>query len=194
MVFYGLMEKKHIITIAGKPGSGKSTTSKGLAKTLSFEHYSSGDFFRSIGKERGFDVLATNLLAEQEKEIDDLVDKKLQALGAERDNMVIDSRMAWHWMPYSFRVYLDLDLSIAAKRILAHTDEERRSAEFISDDEATYIKTLHDRLDSETKRYMSLYQANPYDTSNYDLVIDSGAHTALEVQTLILEQYTIWKN
>ncbi len=194
MVFYGLMEKKHIITIAGKPGSGKSTTSKGLAKTLSFEHYSSGDFFRSIGKERGFDVLATNLLAEQEKEIDDLVDQKLRALGAERDNMVIDSRMAWHWMPYSFRVYLDLDLSIAAKRILAHTDEERRSAEFISDDEATYIKTLHDRLDSETKRYMSLYQANPYDTSNYDLVIDSGAHTALEVRTLILEQYTIWKN
>ncbi|MFM2381501.1 MAG: hypothetical protein RLZZ76_268 [Candidatus Parcubacteria bacterium] len=193
MVFYGFMEKKHIITIAGKPGSGKSTTSKGLAKALSYQHYSSGDFFRSIGKERGFDVLAANLLAEQEKEIDELVDQKLRDLGEEGANMVIDSRMAWHWMPYSFRVYLDLDLTVAAKRILANSDEARRAAEFISDDEAIYAKTLQDRLDSEAKRYMMLYQANPYDTSNYDLVVDSGAYTALEVQQLILEKYNAWK-
>ena len=106
------MEKKHIITIAGKPGSGKSTTSKAVAHSLGFTHFSSGDFFRAIGKERGIDVFQANLVAEAEEDIDHLVDEKLRTLGENEDNMVIDSRMAWHWMPYSFRVYLDLDLSL----------------------------------------------------------------------------------
>ncbi len=184
--------KKHIITIAGKPGSGKSTTSKSLAKTLVYSHYSSGDFFRNIGKERGFDVLATNLLAEQEKEIDELVDQKLRDLGAESDNLVIDSRMAWQWMPYSFRVYLDLDLHIAAKRILEHDDTVRKSAEYIPEDVETYTKTLEDRLQSETKRYMNLYGVNPYDRVNYDLVVDTGVMSPEEVRTHILERYSAW--
>lgn len=186
--------KKHIITIAGKPGSGKSTTSKGLARGLGYLHFSSGDFFRAIGKERGFDVLATNLLAEQEKAIDEAVDQKLRELGEKEDQMVIDSRMAWHWMPYSFRVYLDLDLTVAAERILTHMDEARRAAEFIPDSPILYAKTLQDRLDSESKRYLSLYNVNPYDRSNYDLVIDTAQHDIEAVQKIILEQYTQWVN
>jgi cytidylate kinase len=184
--------QKHIITIAGKPGSGKSTTSKGLARSLGYLHFSSGDFFRAIGKERGFDVLATNLLAEQEKAIDEAVDQKLRELGDKEDQMVIDSRMAWHWMPYSFRVYLDLDLNVAAKRILSHMDEARRAAEFIPDSEALYAKTLQDRLDSETKRYMSLYNVNPYNPANYDLVVDTATHDIETVQKIVLEAYSNW--
>ena len=186
------MEKKHIITIAGKPGSGKSTTSKGLASSLGYLHFSSGDFFRAIGKERGFDVLATNLLAEQEKTIDESVDQKLRELGIKEEQMVIDSRMAWHWMPYSFRVYLDLDLAIAAERILSHLDNARRAAEFIPDSPALYAKTLQDRLDSESKRYMNLYNVNPYNPNNYDLVIDTAEHNIETVQKIILETYTKW--
>jgi len=186
------MEKKHIITIAGKPGSGKSTTSKGLARALGYLHFSSGDFFRAIGKERGFDVLATNLLAEQEKSIDEAVDQKLRELGAKEDQMVIDSRMAWHWMPYSFRVYLDLDLTVAAERIISHTDEARRAAEFIPSSPVLYAKTLQDRLDSESKRYLSLYDANPYNPDNYDLVVDTAANDIEAVQKIILDAYTTW--
>lgn len=186
------MEKKHIITIAGKPGSGKSTTSKALASALGYTHYSSGDFFRSIGKERGFDVLAANLLAEQEKTIDGLVDQKLQELGAEKDMMVIDSRMAWHWMPYSFRVYLDLDVHKAAERILANENDERKRAEFISDDVSVYAKTLQDRLDSETKRYLNLYSVNPYNVTNYDLVVDTARYSVEEAQELIQKAYIQW--
>jgi cytidylate kinase len=185
-------EKKHIITIAGKPGSGKSTTSKGLARSLGYLHFSSGDFFRAIGKERGFDVLATNLLAEQEKAIDEAVDQKLRDLGEKENQMVIDSRMAWHWMPYSLRVYLDLDLTVAAERILGHIDEARRAAEFIPDTPELYAKTLQDRLDSESKRYMSLYNVNPYNPANYDLVIDTAKHNIEEVQKIILETFSVW--
>lgn len=186
------MEKKHIITIAGKPGSGKSTTSKALAQELSYQHFSSGDFFRAIGKERGIDVLATNLIAEQEKEIDELVDQQLRDLGTSQNNLIIDSRMAWHWMPYSFRVYLNLDLIVAAQRIIKGTDEARLAAEHIPHDPEEYATKLQDRLDSEARRYMNLYQVNPYDINNYDLVVDTEEFSVAETQKLILESYTIW--
>ncbi|MGZ6005361.1 MAG: nucleoside monophosphate kinase, partial [Candidatus Saccharimonadales bacterium] len=52
--------KRQIITIAGRPGSGKSTTAKMVASKLSFEHFSSGDLFRAIAKEWGIDVLQAN--------------------------------------------------------------------------------------------------------------------------------------
>jgi len=186
------MEKKHIITIAGKPGSGKSTTSKGLAHTLSYQHFSSGDFFRAIGKERGIDVFQANIVAEAESEMDHLVDEKLRHLGETEDNMVIDSRMAWHWMPYSFRVYLDLDLLVAAERILRSLDDARMEVEDIPDNPTAYAARLQDRLDSETKRYRALYDVNPYNPGNYDLVIDTAVNGLEAVQHLIAEKYNDW--
>jgi cytidylate kinase len=186
------MNKKHIITIAGKPGSGKSTTAKGLTQTLLYERFSSGDFFRAIGKERGIDVFETNLVAESEKTIDELVDQKLRDLGESGDNMIIDSRMAWHWMPYSFRVYLDLDITIAAERIFTTLEQERLEAEHIPDTAQEYAIKLQQRLDSEAKRYMDLYKVNPYDMTNYDLVVNSAKHDKQEVQRIILEAYNNW--
>ncbi len=186
------MEKKHIITISGKPGSGKSTTSKGVARTLEYTHFSSGDFFRAIGKERGIDVFQTNMIAENEREIDYLVDDKLRQIGNEKDNLVIDSRMAWHWMPYSFKVYLDLDIVVAAERILSALDDVRMEAEDIPNNPREYAERLQNRLDSEIKRYSTLYNANPYDTSNYDLVIDTAKNNPAEVQSQILQAYSAW--
>ncbi len=186
------MNKKHIITIAGKPGSGKSTTSKRLATTLGYTHFSSGDLFRSIGQARGIDVLATNRLAESEKDIDYLVDQKLREIGQSKDNLVIDSRMAWHWMPYSYRVYLDLDLKIAAERILRGMDEARRAAEHVPNNPEEYAEQLKARLDSEARRYFDLYQVNPYDQNNYDLVIDTATNSIDAVQNIISESYRNW--
>jgi cytidylate kinase len=186
------MEKKHIITIAGKPGSGKSSTSKSLAASLGYKHFSSGDLFRAIGKERGIDVFAANVAAETEKEIDYQVDAKLRELGEYENEMVIDSRTAWHWMPQSFKVYLDLDLEIAAKRILANMDPERLKVEDIPEKPSEYAERLQARLDSETKRYMNLYQINPYDMSNYDLVVDTAKLDLEAVIETVTYTYKNW--
>ena len=115
------MEKKRIITIAGRPGSGKSTASKGVAERLGYEHFSSGDLFRAMGRQRGVDVLQTNLAAKKEKELDFIVDERLREIGKTQQDVAIDSRLAWHWIPDSFKVFLNLDLEIAAQRILQKT-------------------------------------------------------------------------
>ena len=186
------MKKKHIVTIAGRPGSGKSTASKGVAEQLGYEHFSSGDLFRAVGKERGIDVHQANLAAEQEKEIDHLVDQRLRDIGETQEEVAIDSRMAWHWIPESFKVYLDLDLEIAAERILKGIDEFRLAHEHIPNDPKKYAIRLQERLDSEARRYKKFYDADPYDKNNYDLVLDTAAHTQEEVLEQILGAYHKW--
>lgn len=186
------MQKKQIITLAGRPGSGKSSTSRELASQLGYEHFSSGDLFRAIGKERGSDVHQTNLAAEDGSDVDAIVDQRIKEIGATQENVVIDSRLAWHWIPTSFKVYLNLDLNIAARRIIENTDPVRLEHEHIPDDPEAYAAALKERLASEARRYKALYDANPYDTSNYDLVVDTAAESFEEVVEHILTSYKAW--
>jgi cytidylate kinase len=57
---------------------------------------------------------------------------------------------------------------------------------------AAYAARLQDRLDSETKRYRSLYDANPYNPANYDLVIDTEVNSPEVVQNKIIEGFNNW--
>ncbi|HSX05492.1 MAG TPA: nucleoside monophosphate kinase [Candidatus Saccharimonadales bacterium] len=188
-------DKKKIITIAGRPGSGKSSTAKTIATELGYQHFSSGDLFRALGRELGIDVLQTNLSAEKgeiEVDVDRLVDERLQTIGATEDRVIIDSRTAWHWIPGSFKVFLDLDLNTAAERILATMDDDRLASEHIKRDPVEYAELLKHRLESETRRYKALYNIDPYVMSNYDLVINTGEHNLTEVVQQVLSAYRSW--
>ena len=186
--------KKQIITIAGRPGSGKSTTAKAVATELSFHHFSSGDLFRSIAKEWHTDVLQANLSAEKNAKIDELVDGKLQEIGKNDNELVIDSRMAWHWMPFSYKVFLDLDLTVAAQRILGAVGERELGNENIPMYPAEYAQELKRRLDSETRRYKMLYKVDPYDMNNYDLIVDTAKNNAEQVAEQIVQGFREWLN
>src|SRR4051812_10879124 len=120
--------KKEIITIAGAVGAGKSSTAKALAAELGYEHFSSGGLFRQIAKERGVTIEEINKTAELETAIDHAVDERLREL-YEKNHFVIDSRLAFHWMPQSFKVYLNLDTETAATRILNHIKSEGRESQ-----------------------------------------------------------------
>ncbi|HVX58271.1 MAG TPA: nucleoside monophosphate kinase [Candidatus Saccharimonadales bacterium] len=189
-----LPPKKHIITIAGRPGSGKSTTAKLLANELDFDHFSSGDLFRALGRERGVDVLEANKKAGVVEELDRLVDSKLQEIGRDDDNLVIDSRTAWHWIPDSFKIFLDLDMETAARRILAEISEERMITENIVSHPGEYAKLLQHRLDIEAERYKALYNINPYDLANYDLVVNTAENNIEEVVKLVSQKFRAWLN
>lgn len=186
------VHKKRIITIAGRPGAGKSSTAKTVTAELGYQHFSSGDLFRSLAREQGIDLLQANLSAEQNAEIDRLVDGRLQHIGEAEERIVIDSRTAWHWMPASFKVFLDLDLQIAAERILADMDDLRLQNELVHHDTSEYVLMLQQRLDSESRRYKSLYNIDPYDMDNYDLVIDTAANNLDTVVQLVLSGYRAW--
>src|ERR1700751_3289831 len=121
--------KKQIITIAGSLGSGKSSTAKAVATALAFRHFSSGDLFRQIAVERGESIEAMNISAEVQRDIDLKVDNLLQEMYRTEEKLLIDSRMAWRWLPHSLNVFLMLDPQTAAEHIFNHLQEEGRLSE-----------------------------------------------------------------
>ncbi len=187
--------KKRIITIAGKAGSGKSSAAKNIAQEISYKHYSSGDFFRSIANDRDVSVTELNTLAEDDPQVDIDVDEKNRALNNETD-LVVDSRTAFHWVPESFKVYLDIDPDVAIRRImqdLAVNADRQKSEEAYKDLEEAKDRMVT-RYASENKRYQDLYQLDPSLHENYDLVIDTGIpENNLEgVVKQIIKKYNIW--
>ena len=183
--------KKELITIAGSLGSGKSSTAKEVALALGYRHFSSGDLFRKIATERGESVEATNISAEVKKDIDYKVDNLLKEMGKTENKLVIDSRMAWHWVPDSFKVFLALDLDSAAERIFQDVLKKSR----VSEDATSVAEvraSIERRFASEQKRYFSLYKVNPTDPKNFDLVIDTKTNDLEEVTNIVLTEYKKW--
>jgi predicted cytidylate kinase len=184
--------KKQIITIAGLLGSGKSSTAKAVASALGFRHFSSGDLFRQLAVERGESIEAMNISAEVQRDIDLKVDDLLREKYRKIDKLVIDSRMAWHWMPLSFKVFLLLDPDTAAARIFDHLRDEGRMSE-----DATSVQEVRQSIDrrfaSEQKRYAALYGVNATDPLNFDIVINTRQNDLKTVTAMVGAAYHAWR-
>lgn len=188
------MQKKEIIAITGTLGSGKSSTSNLVAKKLSFKRFSSGDFMRKIALDMNVSINELSLRAENDNSIDKKIDAEVKKTG-ELEKIVIDSRLAFHWIPQAFKVYLDLPPEIAKERILNNLKENplRRQSEDSLTSEEIYKKIIS-RLESEKKRYMELYGLDHTDKSNYDLVIDTNKNDLNQVVDIIVSEYKKWKD
>lgn len=183
--------KKQIVTVAGSPGSGKSSTARAVAAALGFQHFSSGDLFRQLAVARGESVEAMNISAEAQRDIDLKVDELLQEMSRTREQLVIDSRMAWHWMPSSFKVFLLLDPQTAAERIFTHLQKEGR----ISEDAASVQevrKSIDRRFASEQKRYAALYGVNATDPLNFDAVFNTRNNDLKTITDMVSAAYRAW--
>jgi len=187
------MNKKEIITICGGLGSGKSSTAKKVAQILGFKHFSSGDFFRQVGLELGLSVTETNKRAEIDPKIDEMTDQKLRDL-RNAEKTVIDSRTAYHWIPESFKVYLELPVEIAKERILNSIKEDklRKQSERASTNEEV-LKKMKERFEMEQKRYWDLYKINNTDKSQFNLIVDTNKNNLNQVVEIIVSEYKKWK-
>lgn len=184
--------KKEIISITGTLGSGKSTTAKLVAEKLGFKHFSAGDFFRNIGLKLGISVNEVNKRAETDFEIDKMTDDEVRKVD-DMNQVVTDSRMAFHFIPGSFKIYLDLPPEIAKQRILNNIKENplRKKSENSKTPEEIYKKII-DRFNSENKRYKEYYGVDRMDKANYDLVIDTDKNNLEQVAAIVISEYKKW--
>lgn len=186
------MVKKEIISITGTLGSGKSSTADLVANKLGFTRFSSGDFMRKMALSRGISLDLLQALAEKDDSIDISIDDEVRKIG-EMNKVVIDSRLAFHFIPNSFKVYLDLPPEIAKERIMNNLKENelRRQSESSSTIEEIYQKIIT-RLESEKKRYHDLYGISHTDKSKFDLIINTNKNNLGEVVNTIVEEYKKW--
>ena len=187
-----LLMKKSIITIAGKPGSGKSSTADLVASRLGYARHSSGDFMRAIARRRGVSINTLSEIAESDETIDFEIDEENKKLNDAAD-IVVDARLAFHFIPESFKVYLDLDLPTAARRIFGQRHPSRKESGEAAQTPREMEALIAARLASEKKRYRHLYGIDHTDPRNFDLVINTAHHSLPEVADIIVEEYQKWR-
>lgn len=187
------MKKKHIITLSGKPGSGKSSTSDKVAEMLSYTRYSSGEMVRAMVKKRKITLADFNKMAASDHSLDEEIDEKLRDLREQKD-IVIDSRLGFYWIPESFKVYLDLDMDVATARIYKDTisNEGRSQGAGIAGSIADVQRQVQSRLNAETRRFKAMYGVNPYKNTNFDLVINTSRHSPQTVALTVFDNYKKW--
>ena len=163
------------ITIAGTQGSGKSTVCKVLEKKYGLQHVKISHIMRKMAEEKNITILEMNQLAEIDPEIDKMIDQATIELSNEflraNKHAIFDSRMAWHFVPNSIKVFITADERVRAERIL--NDGTRGSVENFDKIEET-ISSINSRMKSENERYKKYYGVDNLDMSNYDLILDSS--------------------
>lgn len=187
------MKRKHIITLSGKPGSGKSSTADRVAELLGYTRHSSGDMVRRVLAREGMSLEEYNQKASDEHDLDDKVDDELRSLRNSKD-VVIDSRLGFYWIPESFKVYLDLDLEVATARIFkdAVNNKKRSDAGEGGSSLPDVARKVKSRMQDEQKRFRQLYGIDPYNSSNFDLVIDTSRHDPQTVAITVFDCYRDW--
>lgn len=189
------MEKKHIITIAGKLGSGKSSTANKVAELLGYTRASTGDFMRKMAEEKGMTLAELSSYAETDPSIDKELDDLNKEIGT-KEKIVLDSRLGFYFVPNSFKVFLNVEPSVAAERILndakVNPNRQKETATGFDTPESV-IKGITERRRSEQKRYQEKYGiADNTAPENFDLVIDTGMFPLEAVAEKIVKAYNEW--
>lgn len=173
-----------IITISGDIGSGKSTAGRALCTRLGYQYLSTGAIQRQLAEEMGLTTLELNQLTESRADIDDKIDSYTRALNDVEENYVVDSRLAWHFIPSSYKVFLRCHPMVAAQRI--SKDEVRKSDEH--NREVMHLLAKNQaRRKSEAQRFREIYGIDFEDLSHYNQVIDSTYFLPEEIVQLIID-------
>ncbi|MCI8643594.1 MAG: AAA family ATPase [Lachnospiraceae bacterium] len=159
------------ITLTGNLGSGKSTICRILENEYGKEIYSTGKVQRAIAQEMGISVLEMNQLMCKDHKYDHLIDDTTAKISRENPDkpIVFDSRLAWNFVEKSFKVFLSVNLSVAAERVF--NDNRGNVESYTTVEDAKRQLSL--RAETEDVRYKELYGLDYFDFSNYNLVLDS---------------------
>jgi cytidylate kinase len=161
-----------IITLSGRPGSGKSSVAKALAKKLGYKFYKAGEIRRKYASERGLTLAELNKEAEDDPASDKLVDDYMRSMTKKEDDLVIDALLGFYFFPGSIKIFLDADVKVRAKRILERENFEERPANL-----KEAIRLIENREAGDAARFEKLYGVNHLDPNHFDLTIDTTNNT-----------------
>lgn len=159
------------------PGSGKSTIAERLSQALGMKRYYIGSMRREMARGRGMTLEAFNRLGETDPSTDRDVDGYQVELSKREDNIIIEGRTSFFLIPTSLKLFVDVDPDEGAARILKELHDSSRAAsrnEAIPETLEAMRRSLHERLESDRKRYKKYYGIDDvYDKNHFDIIIDT---------------------
>lgn len=154
------------ITIFGLAGVGKSTTGKILAQKLGYDYISTGKVFRKMAEDNNMTLVEFEHFSENDPKYDKQVDEVfVKEYSRNNSNFVLDSRLAWYFIPDSIKIRLFCD------------DQERirRVAERENKDYETAKRETMDREGVIFEKYKKLYGLDDItNPNNFDLNVDTS--------------------
>ena len=166
------------ITISGLPGSGTTTVAKLVCKMLNLKLISAGEIFRQMAAQRGMTLEEFGKFAEQNPEIDTLIDKTQKELAEKEDNVVVEGRLSgWMVKDADLKIWLFADSEVRYERI---AEREKKSITIVRQETRA-------REEIEKRRYKKFYGINIDDWTIYDLIINSGRFTAEKIAEIIVK-------
>jgi cytidylate kinase len=175
-----------IITIGGHVGAGKTTLAARLAQALGYEELHMGGLFREIAAERGMTIEKLYTELASEPKLEQSVDERQAKLMREKDNLVIQGRVAWFFAKGSFftvfNIFLAVDPSVGAERSSQRPENAGRPIAEIKRANAARTRV-------EVERYRNLYSIDNFlDPGHYDYVLDTSHLTEDAVLAKIVEK------
>jgi cytidylate kinase len=176
-----------LITITGNLGSGKSTLCNILSKRYQFEIYSTGLIHRNLAQKMGLDTIALNQLMKKEQHYDRMIDDEVIKISKAKKNarIIFDSRLAWHFVEQSFKIFATIDPYIAAKRVLA--SPRYAEEKYLNTEDAMTKLQIRAKLESE--RFKTIYNINYLDYKNYNIILDTTWLDPETLSSLIYDEY-----
>ncbi|MEM4472179.1 MAG: AAA family ATPase [Archaeoglobaceae archaeon] len=165
------------ITISGPPGSGKTTVAKILSERLKIKLISAGSIFRQLASERGMSVEEFSKFAEENPEVDLLIDRIQKEVAEREKDAIVEGRLsAWMVKDADLRVLIFADAEVRYSRI---AKREGKDIQIVR-------KETRMREEMEKRRYQKFYNINVDDWSVYDLIINSTRISADKIAEIII--------
>jgi len=160
---------------------------------LGYTRHSSGDMVRKVLAENKMTLEEYNNQAETNHNLDSQIDDELRNLRGKND-IIVDSRLGFYWIPESFKVYLDLELDIATARIFKDTvtNSARSSVGTSSTSLHDVSRQVKERMLNEQSRFRQLYGVDPFNKNHFDLIIDTSRNDPQSVAIAIFDSYKQW--
>ena len=179
------MIKQNKISISGLAGSGKSTVGKLVAQKLNYDFVSVGNYSRQLAlDEFGMSINQFQEYCKNNPEMDKKIDRYFIDYCESKSNLIIDYRLAFHFLNDCYHAFLNVSDDIAVKRI---TQSNNRELELDGcNDIHRLIKARNENM---RLRFEQTYNVDFTNLNNYQLVINTDNFSPEEVVKIITKNF-----